>query len=464
MARTRMTPADAAWLHMDRPINQMVVNAVMWFDEPIDWDRLIGLYQERFLAPYPRFRQRPVERLLPGGHLLWEEDPDFDLERHLIRTRLPAPGDQATLQRYIGEHLGRSLDRDRPLWQVHLIDGYDGGAAVYTRIHHAVADGIALVRLLLSMTDDQAGAPLFLPSGDPASDDGHLGERAVAAVSSAVRTSSRLVQEGVDLLVHPSRAVHLAAVATAGAKALGKELFLPPDRRTVLKGRMGEHKHVSWSEPVPLADVKAIGRAHGATVNDVLGAAVTGALRTYLDHRDSLVDDIRALMPFNLRPLDQPLPRELGNQFGLLFASLPVGVADREERLLELKRRMDALKSSPEGAVAYGVLSVLGMTPVQIEKVAIDVFGSKASLVLTNVPGPTEPVYLAGSEVAGIMGWVPASGSIGLGISIFSYAGDVVVGIRADARLVPDPDVLVDAFNTELAALLALHPVPADGR
>jgi diacylglycerol O-acyltransferase / wax synthase len=459
MARTQMTPADAAWLHMDRPTNQMVVNAVMWFAEPIDWDRLLTLYEERFLAPYPRFRQRPVERRLPGGHLLWEDDPDFDLERHLVRTRLPAPGDQATLQRYIGEHLGRSLDRERPLWQVHLIDGYDGGAAVYTRIHHSVADGIALVRLLLSMTDDQPGEPLFAPPDtSPTSGNGHLGGRAVGAVTDALRTSSHLVQEGVEVLTHPGRAVELAGLAAAGAKALGKELLLPPDRRTVLKGRMGERKHVSWSTPVPLADVKAIGKAHDATVNDVLSAAVAGSLRTYLEHRDSLVDDIRALIPFNLRPLDQPLPRELGNQFGLLFASLPIGVADRRERLLEVKRRMDALKGSPEGAVAYGVLSVLGMTPMQIEKLAIDVFGSKASLVLTNVPGPTEPVYLAGSKVAGIMGWVPASGSVGLGVSVFSYAGDVVVGIRSDARLVPDPHVLVEAFDAEIAALLELRP------
>jgi diacylglycerol O-acyltransferase / wax synthase len=454
MGRTRMTNADVAWLHMDRPTNQMIVNSVMWFDEPVDWDRLRRVYEERFLEPYPKFRQRAVEPRVPGGRLRWEDDPDFDLDRHLVRTQLPAPGDRATLHRYVSEQMSHPLRRDRPLWEAHLIDGYDGGAAVYTRIHHAVADGIALVRLVMSMTDEQAEGALFQPPEvDEEGNGGPVG-RARALASEAIHVSGQLVHEGLGVLTHPSRAVHLAELAAAGTKALAKELLLPPDRRTVLKGRMGPHKHASWSEPVDLADVKAIGRAHGATVNDVLCTAVTGALHVYLAHRDSVVDDVRAMIPFNLRPLDEPLPRDLGNQFGLVFLSLPVGLTDRRARLAELKQRMDAIKDSPEGAVSYGVLSVIGMTSVQIEKVIVDVFGSKSSLVLTNVPGPRRPVYLAGTKVAGIMGWVPAAGGIALGVSVFSYDGKVTVGVYADARLVPDPEVLVDAFNHELAMLL----------
>jgi diacylglycerol O-acyltransferase / wax synthase len=455
MAATRMTNADAAWLHMDRPTNHMIVNSVMWFDEPVDWERLRRLYGERLLAPYPRFRQRPVERRLPLGSLRWEEDPDFDLERHLIPARLPAPGGRAELHRYVSEQMSRPLDRDRPLWQAHLIDGFDGGAAVYTRIHHSVADGIALVRLLLSMTDDQPEGSLFEPPA-VASLDGDRGliGRAGSLVSGALRVSGQLALESREMVLHPSRAVHLAEVAASGSRALAKELLIPPDRRTVLKGHMGTHKHATWSEPIPLADVKAIGRAHGATVNDVLCAAVTGALHRYLAHRDSVVPDIRAMVPFNLRPLDQPLPRELGNQFGLVFLSLPVGLTDRTARIAEVKRRMDAIKDTPEGAVSYGVLSVIGMTSAQIEKYIVDVFASKGSLVLTNVPGPTQPVYLAGTKLAGTMGWVPAAGGIAVGMSIFSYVGEVTVGVYADARLVPDPEALVEAFNAEVAAML----------
>jgi diacylglycerol O-acyltransferase / wax synthase len=455
MARTRMTTADVAWLHMDRPTNLMVVNSVMWFDEPVDWDRLREVYRERILAPYPRFRQRVVEPRLPFGGLFWEDDADFDLERHLLPVRLDPPGDRATLHRYVSEHLHRPLDRGRPLWEAHLIDGYEGGAAIYTRIHHCVADGIALARLMMSLTDERPEGELFLPPEmDATTDRSGLTARARATASAAVRTSTRLVRDGAGMLVHPSRALHLAEVTTSGTRALAKDLLLPPDHRTVLKGRMGPHKHGMWSAPIALADVKAIGRTNGTTVNDVLCTAVTGALRTYLEHRDSLVDDVRALVPFNLRPLDEPLPRELGNRFGIVALSLPVGIADRGERLAEVRRRMQRIKASPEGAVIFGLISVTGMTPVQIEKVLVDFLLSKGSLVLTNVPGPTMPVYLAGTKVAGVMAWVPASGGVSLGMSIMSYDGKVTVGVYADARLVPDPEVLVAAFDDEVAQLL----------
>lgn len=455
VTRTRMTNADAAWLHMDRPTNRMIINAAMWFDEPVDWDRFTAVFTERLLEPYPRFRQRVVERVLPVGKLHWEEDLTFNLDRHMQHVTLPAPGDDATLHRYVAEQMSLPLAADRPLWQAHLIDGYNGGSAMYIRLHHAVSDGIALVRLLLSITDDTPETVLFEPPAATTLDTDGLADRARDLVGEVVSTSTRIAQEGMGALTNPARAIQLAQIAFDGTRTLSKTLLTPPDHRTVLKGRMGQAKHALWSAAVPLDDIKAIGRDAGATVNDVICAAVTGALRTYLQRRDSLVPDVRAFVPFNLRPLDEPLPRDLGNQFGLVFLSLPVGLEGRRERLVEVKRRMDAIKSSPEGAVAYGILSVTGMTPVQIERVIVDVFGAKGSLVLTNVPGPTEPVYLAGTRLAGFMGWVPATGGIGLGISVFSYAGNVNIGVHSDARLVPDPQVMVDAFQDELAAMLA---------
>ncbi len=453
MARNRMSNADAAWLHMDRASNLMIINAVMWFDEPVDWLRLRELLTERLIDPYPRFRQRPDDRRTPVGALYWQDVPDFDLEEHLVHVRLPAPGDQAALHRYISDQLSHPLDHDRPLWQAHFIDGYEGGAAVYTRIHHAVADGVSLVRLLLSLTDDEPETPLFdaLELSEPAG----LVRRAKQVVAEAAQTTGHLVHEGFEVLTHPSRVIDLVQFAFRGTRAVGKTLLTPPDYRTVLKGRMGPAKQALWSTPVPLADVKAIGRQAGATVNDVLCAAVTGALHRYLDDHDDLVPDLRAFVPFNLRPLDEPIPRELGNRFGIVFLSLPVGERDRAARLAEVKRRMDAIKASPEGVVGYGVLTVTGMTPVQIERVIVDVFGAKGSLVLTNVAGPKQDVFLAGTRLAGFMGWVPATGGIALGISIFSYCGQVTVGIYADATLVPDPEALVAAFDDEIAAMLA---------
>jgi diacylglycerol O-acyltransferase / wax synthase len=196
---------------------------------------------------------------------------------------------------------------------------------------------------------------------------------------------------------------------------------------------------------------------------------MTGALHRYLVRRDSVVDEIRAMVPFNLRPLDEPLPRDLGNRFGLVYLALPVGIEDPAERLAEVHRRMDAIKHSPEGAISYGILGALGLTPPQIEQRLLDVFSSKTSAVMTNVLGPRQPVSFAGVKVAGVIAWVPTAGTAGMGLSICSYAGGVTVGFEVDAGLVPDPETIVDYFEHEMATLGALpgprhRPRPAKRR
>jgi len=217
-------------------------------------------------------------------------------------------------------------------------------------------------------------------------------------------------------------------------------------------------------EPVPFALQRipnpedhrgnlAAGAREGATINDVLVAATAGALRRYLLSRGQDVNDleIRVAVPVNQRPLDRGA--ELGNQFGLVFLPLPIGVADGRRRLLEAKRRMDELKASLQPAVAMGVLSLLGYAPSRVQPLAVEFFGSKASAVLTNVPGPREQLYLAGKALKSTMFWVPQSGRLGLGISILSYHGQVLVGVASDAGLVPDPERIVSEFEAELAEL-----------
>ena len=209
---------------------------------------------------------------------------------------------------------------------------------------------------------------------------------------------------------------------------------------------------------MPLDGIKAIGHATGTTVNDVLATAMTGALRRYLLGRDSLVDEIRAMVPYNLRAPDEPLPRELGNRFGLVYLTLPVGIADPTDRLAEVHRRMMEIKHSREGGVSYAILEAVGMTPRQIEQGLLDVLAQKTSVVLTNVPGPTEPIYFAGSKIAGVVPWVPAAGTIGMGINIFSYDGGVTVGLQVDGGLIPDPDTIIADYEREVEALRHLVP------
>jgi hypothetical protein len=172
------------------------------------------------------------------------------------------------------------------------------------------------------------------------------------------------------------------------------------------------------------------------------------------------VHDIRAIVPFNLRPLDKPLPAELGNKFGLVYLSLPVTAADRHDRLREMSRRMTAIKHSAEGLVAYGILELIGLAPAAVENLAIDIFASKGTGVMTNVPGPRRTVTLAGVPLRGTIGWVPTSGELGLGVAIFSYAGDVTIGLCVDRGLVPDVRQLLDDIAAELEEILSAVEAP----
>jgi len=457
MSAQRMNHADAAWLHMDRPTNLMVVNSLLWFDEPVDVGRVREILRVRLVGCFPRFRQRVVEPRLGIGVPSWEDDPSFDLDRHIHRLAVPAPGDKRALEELVGDLVVSPLDRRKPLWEMYLVEGYSGGMAMISRIHHCIADGIALSRVLLSLTDAQSQAGIA-PARDRDAGRGLLGS-IVAPVKAGAQLAQAGVHEGIEILTHPSLELSgLASRGTADAVTLVKLLLTGHDAKTVLSARLTVSRRVTWSERVPLDGVRAIGRGTGTTVNDVMVTALTGALRCYLLARDSLVDEIRTMVPYNLRALDEPLPRELGNRFGLVYLTLPVGIADPARRLAEVHRRMQEIKHSREGGLSFALLEAVGRTPRQVEQTLLDVFAQKTSAVMTNVSGPREPIYFAGSKIAGVVSWVPAAGTIGLGMSIFSYNGGVTVGLQVDAGLVPDPEAIIADYERQLAALSQLAP------
>jgi diacylglycerol O-acyltransferase / wax synthase len=454
MARHSMPAADAAWLHMDRAANPMVVNALVWLDEPLDWQRTREIFTQRIVERFPRFRQRVAE---PLGRPAFEDCPGFDLDQHMHRLALPAPGDQRALQELVNDLITPPLDRSRPLWHAYLIEGFGEGCALLVRIHHCIADGIALARVMLSLTDEAPDAgiePTPAPGGNGGRAPlGSLLRPAAGALSATRRMAGTAVHEGIESLLHPRHAVHLAGVAAQDSATLAKLLAAPADADTVLTQPLHGSRRVAWSAPFPLERIKTAGRRAGGTINDVLVAAVTGALRSYLEQHESLPEEVHVMVPFNLRPLDRPVPCELGNDFALILLPLPVGIADAGERLRDVMMRMDAVKHSHEGPISYAILSGIGLTPAQIEHRLIGYFSSKASAVVTNVPGPREAVYLAGTPVRGVLVWAPCSGSIGMTVSIFSYAGEVTVGFMADIGVVPDPQPLVNAFDHELRTL-----------
>lgn len=453
-----LSNVDAAWLHMEDRTNLMVITAVMAFHEPLDFNDVKTILEDRFLC-YDRFRQRVVEGFGPFLGPRWVEDDHFNLKSHLIRLGLPHPAGKAELEELVSNLASTPLDSSKPLWQFHFIDNYRGGSAVIGRFHHCIGDGIALIRVLLSMTDDSPAGlkPTRRRSRTPRVHVGGywLPEVVNEAFYAVRKITGRVVEESVDTLTTPGRLAALADEGLQAAGVLARLASMPPDPVTRFKGRLATQKRCAWSEIMPLEAVKAFGKEVGATINDVLLAGVTGALRKYLiDQGQEDLDgmNIRATVPVNLRP-DGP-PGKLGNQFGLVFLSLPIGESDRMLRLRELKIRMDAIKRSSEAVVTLGVLSAVGMASAEIEGAAIGFFGAKATAVMTNVPGPKEEIFFAGKAVRSMMFWVPQAAHLGLGVSILSYAGQVRLGVVTDAGLVPRPAAIIEHFEEEMNALI----------
>jgi WS/DGAT/MGAT family acyltransferase len=450
-----LSNVDAAWLQMDDRTNLMTITGVMSFYEKLDFDRLKSVVEDRFIC-YDRMRQRVVKPRVPFANPRWQDDPHFNLKAHLLRVALPDPGGKQEMQEMVSNLMSTPLDFSKPLWQFQYIENYQGGSAIVARIHHCIADGIALVRVMLGMTDDAPDPqPRRRPRSKPRAASGFwLPEVVNDALYSVRKLTGTLVEEGVETILQPDRAAELANQTADVAGVLGRLLTMPYDPATVFSGRLGVAKRCAWSDVMPLDRVKALGKKLGGTINDLLLSGVTGALRRYIEGRNEETYglDIRAVIPVNLRPDDAVAA--LGNRFGLVFLALPIGIVDQVERLQELKRRMDALKSSSEAVVAFGLLNALGMASPEIESLAVSILGKKATAVMTNVPGPKEEIFLAGKAVRSIMFWVPQSGKLGLGVSIISYAGQVRLGVTTDAGLVPDPQTVIDAFHDELESMM----------
>lgn len=464
-----MTNADNFWLCMDEPTNLMVIVGFMEFEEVIDFQRLLSTVETRLLS-FARFRERIVKPALGVGVPYWETDKHFDIRYHVQRVALPRPGDKAELQEMISSLMTTPLDPNKPLWQVHLIEDYGEGCVALFRIHHCIADGIALVHVLLSMADKTPDAEWreSRPKKKKESSSlgsilpfGALSKNIQKVTKTTQQIHKRIIEEFKESISDPSHMIKLAKTGpelTADvASVIAKLTIMPSDPDTAFKGNLEVQKSVVWTEPISLAKIKTIGRSiRTATLNDVLITTVTGAMRRYLKGRNYPVNelDLRVTVPVNIRSHGTEF--ELGNKFSLVFLGLPVYLEDPVLRLKEVKRRMDDLKKAPDALVGFGVLSVIGLLPAYVARKAAQFFGNKASAVMTNVPGPRQPLYFAGKKIHNMMFWVPRTGSIGLGISIFSYDGKLTVGIAADKGLMPDPENLLEGFEDEFNYLLDL--------
>ncbi len=455
--REPLAGADIAWLRMEHPTNLMMICGVMMFDQSMAIETLKAMLEERLLI-HRRFRQRIAYR---GSTPYWEDDPLFDIGRHVHRVALPGAGGQKELQDLTSDLMSTPLDFSKPLWQMHLAENYDGGCALIVRLHHCIGDGIALIHVLISMADEyydprQAKALDRRAQKPKTGLLGSLLKPVARVVTTTMDTAEAVFDESARLLTSPRHLLKRAKQGMSIGAATSRLLLLPADSDTLFKGTLSAGKCVAWSQPIPLKTIKAMGKRADAKINDVLVAATAGALRRYLHAHGEPVDEveIRATIPVNLRPLDDA--HKLGNHFGLVFLTLPIHFDDPAARLQEVKARMDRLKGSAEAGVVFGLLQIAGNSPEAVQNQLVELLEKKATAVLTNVPGPRETLHLDGHRLTDVMFWVPQAGNLSLGISILSYAGHVLLGIATDARLVRDPDAIVAAFQAEYEALHAL--------
>ena len=461
----RMSAVDTAWLRMDGPANTMMIVSVMATATPVPAADLRRVLETRLLC-FPRFRKR-VETDPLGAS--WIEDSNFDLDAHLIVTELPGQAGRHELQALAARLASQRFDPARPLWQLHFVEHYGTGSAWVLRLHHCYADGIAMIRVLLSLTEQDAGPALAGAHAEESS----AGRRKGAAdplqlldwvaqltqpvsdiVENTLAEGARLLETGVHKLFHPGVAAAIALQASGMVGEFARVVALPDDPASPLRAPLSGEKRVAWSEPLNLQEVKTVSRALGCTVNDVLMATVAGALGAYLrtEGFDTQGVSLRASVPVNLREADEATT--LGNKFGLLFVELPVGIANPLQRSYTMHDTMRALKGSQQPPLTLTVLGLLGMMPNVVQGPVLELFSRKGSLVASNVPGPQAPLYLCGQRITQMHFWVPQSGSIGVGVSILSYAGEVFFGLIADRACIAEPAQVVDRLGPEFERLL----------
>ena len=421
---------DAAWFHMDGSANTAVVTALLTARHAFNFDATRRVFSDR-LAPIARFRCRVVEQGLTYDSPCWQEMPDFDIDQHVHHRALPAGADDAALLALVSDLASQPLPPTLPLWQVHVVDGPGGRGALVMRYHHCIGDGAAMVDVARRVFDSR--------------DDG-------LAATAAVRLRHGQDSQAGALVLTLMRAARSSFDA---AGAIARDLLKSPDPVSPFKGHFVARQRVARSTAIPLDRFRAIAAAFDAKINDVVVAAVAGALRAYLLENDQPVDELklRAMMPVNLRTPERA--HVVDNEFGLVILELPVELEDAPARMRETRIRIDAVKRSSEAVGLRWLLDAFGRGPRAVQQFAQWVLGSKASLVLTNVAGPASPLVLGGRTIERMMFWVPHPGEeLGMGLSAFSYRGRLSLGVIGDAVRVRDPQRIARLFEREVASLL----------
>jgi len=456
----RLNPLDVSFLYMETPTTAMHVGGVATFQPPetgFDHARLVELITQR-IALVPRYRQKV--RWVPGrlANPVWVDDESFDVAYHVRRSALPKPGSDAQLRELVGRLQGRQLDRNRPLWEIYLVEGLEGGrVAIVTKTHHAMVDGVAAVDIGTVMLDltptpreipHDDWRPAHAPSG-VALVAGALGDL-VKRPTQAVETARTAV---LDARHTAGRAVEVAGGVLSSVRTMARSA---PD--SPLNATIGQQRRFGMAA-TDLDDFKRVRKAHGGTVNDVVLATVTGALRSWLLTRGEPVTPqttVRAMVPVSVR---EPAARGVaGNRVSSYFVDLPVGEGSPVMRLTQVSYAMRSHKESGQAVGADALVQLSGFAPPTIHLLGARVASSFTrrvfNLVVTNVPGPQFPLYAAGARMLQMYPVVPLAKGQAVSIGLTSYDGGVYFGLNADRDAMPDVDVLAACLEESLAELV----------
>jgi len=432
----RLTPMDATFLYLERPVQRLHVGSLTFLDGPVRFDDFTALTVER-LAQLPRYAQRPVRPVLDWMLPSWQDVPRFDPRRHIRHVGVPPPGGDAELHALVDELIAAPLDPDSPLWETYLIDGLaDGRAAILNKVHHCMIDGVSGAQILELLTDPAAGSGA--DQGPPPMPKGH-------GATGARPWSARAAVE---------------AMSTAVRWALEPPSPLP------FNASISADRRFRWAN-LSLERILGVRGAIGCKVNDVVLAVIAGALRRWLATHAVKTDGlrVRAMVPVSMRTASDHLT--LGNVVSAMFPLLPVDIDDPLDRLHKVAAQMDELKERGQAHAMGLMLALGGAIPAPVGALLGRMLPSwpMLSVVCTNVPGPREPRFILGRRIVGMHPVVPLFEGLGLGFAILSYADQISIGVTADPKLVPDADSIASALEEELdrvvvATGLETPPVP----
>ena len=450
----RLSTLDSLFLELENRTAHMHVGAVAVFQgPPPPYRDFLALIEAR-LDKVPRYRQRVMPVPLKQGRPVWIDETQFDLEYHVRRTALPAPGGEKELKKLVGRLFSQALDREKPLWEMWLVEGLgDSRFAVVSKTHHCMIDGVSGVDLAAILMDRHPnGSPPppprpWTPRKAPKAS-GLLVDSVKQQLSNPLRVARQALEPN-------SEAVKLVTQVLSGLKPFVDVVSMGRAPESALNVPIGPHRRFEMVD-LPLAKVKAVRDARGGTVNDVILAAVAGALRAWLTSRGAPPPaDLRVLVPVSMRSRKER--GTYGNQVSAVFCPLPVTEPAPLERLRKVHEAMMVVKKSGSAVGAHALSKLSDFAPPQLlaQAARLQAVSRMFNLVVTNVPGPQFPLYLLGKEMLHCFPQVPLAAQQALGIALLSYNGQIGAGLLGDADAARDLPALAAALNDALEELHA---------